>query len=605
MNAEVLIKFKGDTSSADSATKKMSTSLGQLTKAFTLGNLAAKGITKAIQLFNSGLDGAITRTDALNNFPKVMDNLGIGAEDSAEVIQDLSEKLKGIPTSLDAAAMAVQRFTSKNSDVKESEKIFLAVNNAILAGGASANIQTQALEQISQAYAKGKPDMMEWRSMMTAMPAQLNQIAKAMGYVDSSMLGEAIRAKEGEKEFARMIETMMKMNEESVAGFKTLDEQARNATGGLSTSIANMKTAISRGIANMIASINTALEPFGGLTGVIATVGQMGEQLFTSIGQGIAMILPSLLTLFQTIMPPLQEMMGAIMPMLMNAFNTILPAIIQALNMILPPLTKIISTILPPIVSLLQPVLDLLKPILDMIQPLIDLVMTLIEPLIDIINTILPPFIELLSTIAQVILPILTVAFQQVGYVISGVFKAAIESVRPLIENLKGIFKGLTDFIGGVFTGDWSRVWEGVKTIFSNIAQAIGNIFKAPINFIIDLINVFIRGLNKIKIPDWVPAVGGKGINIPEIPKLAVGTNYVPQDTLAMVHKGEAVVPKKFNPYANGLNSNTIGTMQNNNPRPIINIYADFEMDPMGQVVSNIKTFGGGAKNDYNYGQGV
>ena len=51
MNAEVLIKFKGDTSSADSATKKMNTSLGQLTKAFTLGNLAAKGITKAIQVF--------------------------------------------------------------------------------------------------------------------------------------------------------------------------------------------------------------------------------------------------------------------------------------------------------------------------------------------------------------------------------------------------------------------------------------------------------------------------------------------------------------------------------------------------------------------------
>ena len=603
MNAEVLIKFKGDTSSADSATKKMSTSLGQLTKAFTLGNLAAKGITKSIQVFNSGLDGAITRSDALNNFPKVMSNLGIGTDQASSSISTLSEKLKGLPTSLDAAAMSVQRLTSKNGNVEDSTKIFLALNNAILAGGASAETQASAIEQISQAYAKGKPDMMEWRSMMTAMPAQLKQVATAMGYIDADALGSALR--DGSTSMDDFMNTIVKLNETGIEGFENFDTQARNATGGIATSITNMKTAISRGIANMIASINTALEPFGGLTGVIATVGQIGEQLFTSLGQGIAMILPSLITLFQTIMPPLQEMMGAIMPMLMNAFNTILPAIIQALNMILPPLTKIIGAILPPMVSLLQPVLDLLKPILDTIQPLIDLVMALIEPLIDIINTILPPFIELLSTIAQAILPVLTAAFEQVGYVISGVFKAAIESVRPLIENLKGIFKGLTDFIGGVFTGDWSRVWEGVKTIFSNIAQAIGNIFKAPINFIIDLINVFIRGLNKIKIPDWVPAVGGKGINIPEIPKLAVGTNYVPQDTLAMVHKGEAVVPKKFNPYANGLNSNTIGTMQNNNPRPIINIYADFEMDPIGQVVSNIKTFGGGAKNDYNYGQGV
>ena len=605
MNAEVLIKFKGDTSSADSATKKMNTSLGQLTKAFTLGNLAAKGITKAIQVFNSGLDGAITRTDALNNFPKVMDNLGISANESADVIQDLSEKLKGIPTTLDAAALSVQRFTSKNGDVKESEKIFLAVNNAILAGGASAQIQSQALEQISQAYAKGKPDMMEWRTLMTAMPAQLNQVAKAMGYVDSAMLGEAVRAKEGDKEFARMIDTMMKMNEESVAGFKTLDEQARNATGGLSTSIQNMKTAISRGIANMIASINTALEPFGGLSGVIKSVGQIGEQVFTSIGQGIAMVLPSLITLFQTIMPPLQEMMTRIMPMLMSIFNTLMPAITQALNMILPPLVQIISAILPPILSLLQPILGLLQPILNLIQPLISGIMTLLEPLMELINTILPPIIDLINEVANNVLPSFQWAFELAGKAISGVFKAAISSVKPIIENLKGIFKGLTDFIGGVFTGNWSRAWEGVKNIFSNIAQALGNIFKAPINFIIDAINLFIRGLNKIEIPDWVPVVGGMGFHIEELPKLATGTNYVPEDTLAMIHKGEAVVPKKFNPYANGLNSSTIGTMQNSSPRPIINVYADFEMDPIGQVVSNIKTFSGGAKNDFNYGQGV
>ena len=39
----------------------------------------------------------------------------------------------------------------------------------------------------------------------------------------------------------------------------------------------------------------------------------------------------------------------------------------------------------------------------------------------------------------------------------------------------------------------------------------------------IGLINGFIKGLNKIQVPDWVPGVGGKGINIPEIPMLADG----------------------------------------------------------------------------------
>ena len=297
MNAEVLIKFKGDTADVDKSTKNLTSSIDGLTKSFTLGSLAAQGITKAIGIMSQHMDDAISRVDIMNNFPKVMSNLGISAEDSAEVIDDLGEKLKGLPTTLDAAAMAVQRFTSKNGDVKESEKLFLAVNNAILAGGASPTIQANALEQLSQAYAKGKPDMMEWRSMMTAMPAQLKQVAQAMGYTDAAMLGEAIRAKEGEAEFARMMDTMVKMNTEGVNGFKSFDEQARNATGGIGTSITNMKTAFTRGVADMITKVDEALEPFGGLSGVIQKIGKVGEKVFKKLGDVIAWVVPKIIDL--------------------------------------------------------------------------------------------------------------------------------------------------------------------------------------------------------------------------------------------------------------------------------------------------------------------
>ena len=146
--------------------------------------IAALGITKiistAINTINASIDGAVSRIDTLNNFPKVMSNLDISSDDASKSINTLSEKLKGIPTTLDDAALAVQRFTSKNGDVQKSTEIFLAVNNALLAGGASAEIQSSALEQLSQSYAKGKPDMMEWRAIQTAMPAQLKQISLEM-----------------------------------------------------------------------------------------------------------------------------------------------------------------------------------------------------------------------------------------------------------------------------------------------------------------------------------------------------------------------------------------------------------------------------------------
>ena len=110
-------------------------------------------------------------------------------------------------------------------------------------------------------------------------------------------------------------------------------------------------------------------------------------------------------------------------------------------------------------------------------------------------------------------------------------------------------FGGFIDFIVGVFTGDWSRAWSGLVSIFEGIISGIANIFKLPINWIIDGINVFIRGLNKIKIPNWVPVVGGKGFNISPIPRLAQGTYVTGGAMTAIVGEAgkEAVVPLENN----------------------------------------------------------
>ena len=731
-SAEVLIKFKGDTSDAEKKTSNMTATVNGLAKSFTAGALAAQAVTKAIQVFSSNLDSAITRVDTMNNFPKVMSNLGISAEDSAEVIEDLGKQLQGLPTSLDAAAMAVQRFTSKNGDVKESEKIFLAVNNAILAGGGSANIQAQALEQISQAYAKGKPDMMEWRSMMTAMPAQLKQVAIAMGYTDAAMLGEAVRAKEGEAEFARMMETMMKMNTEGVAGFKSFDEQARNATGGISTSVVNMKTAITRGIANMLNSINKALEQFGGISGVLAKVGKAGEQAFTAIGNAVSKAVPYLINFgkwiknneawikplvimivtfvatFKTIKTIItiingvkiafaalnaimlanpitliiaaiaalvagfiylwnkcdafrqfwinmwngfKKVVGTVVNFVKKNWKTMLLAIVNPFAAVFKLLydncegfRNVVNNVVNAIKNffvnagqwfydtVIKPIMDVVNGILGFVKNVGILLVALVTIPIDYIvkkillpvarfvwDNVLSPIIEFFrmafdtvkGVVERIISKIKSVISTIVNFISNNVLKPVINTfttvfdkiwgiVSKVIDKIKNAFTNVKDFIKSV----WDTVSTAVKTTISDVFESIGEIIKTPINAIIDAINKVLQGINKITIPDWVPGLGGKHTNFSTIPKLATGTNYVPEDTLAMIHEGEAVIPKKFNPYANPVNSSTLGAMNGSNTTTI-NVYANFETDPLGQVVSKIKTFSGGAKNDYNWGSGL
>lgn len=218
-----------------------------------VGNIAANVISKAFNTISQSMGDAVSRLDTINNFPKVMENLGISADKSAPAIEYLTEKLNGLPTTVDSAALAVQRFTSANGNIEASTQMFLALNNAILAGGASMDIQKSALEQLSQAYSKGKPDMMEWRTMMTAMPAQLKQIAAAMGYADATALGDALRS--GQVSMNDFMATIVQLNKQGVNGLKSFEAQARGATGGVATSITNLKTAITRGLANIMDAI--------------------------------------------------------------------------------------------------------------------------------------------------------------------------------------------------------------------------------------------------------------------------------------------------------------------------------------------------------------
>ena len=109
-----------------------------------------------------------------------------------------------------------------------------------------------------------------------------------------------------------------------------------------------------------------------------------------------------------------------------------------------------------------------------------------------------------------------------------GIIKAFLKSITGFVKGIMSIFDGLIKFITGVFTGNWSKAWDGVKEIFGGAFEGLKSLCKLPMNAVIGMINGAISGINKLglKIPDWVPEIGGKNfsINIPKIPMLAIGT---------------------------------------------------------------------------------
>lgn len=901
--------------------------------------VAGLGIASLIKsTILSNVDAAIKRVDTLSNYSRVMSNLGAGSVQANASIQKLSNKLIGLPTTLDDASGAVQRFTSVNSNISRSTDMFLALNNAILAGGASSEIQKSALEQLSQSYAKGKPDMFEWRSAMTAMPAQMKQVAEAMGFVNASALGEALR--NGTVSMDQFMDTIMKLNTQGINGYQSFEEQARNATGGIATSIANMRTAIVRGMSDVMNTIGqsniagfftniakainscipyvvaftkvvmvavgylTALfggkskklsSSFGGVSnnakkaagntgalaknmnnasnssqklskgasgtgsglkkaagnasklkkelngalagfdainninssngssdpssggsggsggaggyggdiggfsmddsgaeeqkglleevdkqleeikkkvaeffqplkqswdkfgapmiaaavfafsGIRSLLSEIGKSMYTvwengtgaktvelilkiftnifkiigNISQGLAdawntaglgdSIIQHLWNIFNSILKIINEILkivrditkaidwtvvlgavnvvlgiidglfsfiadnvGLILGILsaiagLSLFSTlagilgtvitqiqlavgvfsgwaslatalsgafgILPQIFASIVMAVNPVNVIIGAVIATVVDLWQKsksfrndivsilgniativqkvFINIVAPVISTVAGIIkDFVNMVLKPLWNVWETVFKDIMGIVSDLLKFVTPIFStildilgpifqlslthlqgtfrIVFAAIGGIIQGagaVIHAVVDGIRgffnglgtwmevtfgfkwknvfeavknivkafrdyigPIISSVQVIFMGLANFIGGVFSGNWKRAWLGVKQIFEGIVSGLGHIFKAPLNFMIDGINKFLSGIGKIKIPDWVPGVGGKGFSIPKIPRLAKG-GIVSASTIANIGEAgtEAVIPLQRN----------------------------------------------------------
>ena len=248
-------------------------------------------------------------------------------------------------------------------------------------------------------------------------------------------------------------------------------------------------------------------------------LGVIVSDVIPGVINGVQQAAPVVMQIVQSI----ADFIGGIIPVIGSFIAGVMPVISEIITFIQTnvfPIVQqifsfIVSSVLPTIVSGVQFLATTITAVLSAVLPVVQNVFTTIWNIIQ-------PILQLILSTVQTVLPIVLSVFQSVFSAIGGV-----------VNGLASVLSGLIQFITGVFSGNWAQAWEGIKNVFSGVWDSLTSIAKGVINGIIGVINGAISGLNKIKIPDWVPVVGGKGVNIPTIPTFARGTTRTPGTFIA------------------------------------------------------------------------
>ena len=271
-------------------------SVGFASKVGAVAGITSNVFSKVASVVTSSLGSAVDRADQMNNFPKVMKNLGYSATDAAASIKKISDALDGLPTTSSAMTGMVQQLAPLTSNLDEATDIALAFNNAMLAGGASTMEQENALTQYTQMLSAGKVDMQAWRSIQAAMPGQLNQVAEAMmgaGH-NANDLYEAMKS--GKFSFDDFNKAVMDLNQNGFGKYASFAQQAKDATQGIGTAMENVKNRVAKavqkvidavGVENIAGAINRFSSQFGKVGDAAAGMVTDVKEKFSEAGKWI------------------------------------------------------------------------------------------------------------------------------------------------------------------------------------------------------------------------------------------------------------------------------------------------------------------------------
>lgn len=283
----------------ESAVKSSSLAMGAAMGSFS--SIAQR----AMDVLQEHIGSAVNRLDTLKNYPRVMQSLGFSSQEASSSINKMSDRLQTLPTRLDDMTNTVKGIAVITKDLDLATDAGLALNDMLLASGSNQMICNAAMEQFRQMLSKGKPDMQDWKSLMQAMPGQIDQLAKSMlgANATANDLYEALGGggKKATISMDQLLHAMVKLDKNGGGSLTSFQAQAAEATGGINTSMSNLSNAFTKGltsimdaigqknIAGFLNSLKAAVDfTFRGIADVVKFVAPVFSTLAQSIAAGAA-----------------------------------------------------------------------------------------------------------------------------------------------------------------------------------------------------------------------------------------------------------------------------------------------------------------------------
>ena len=514
----------------EKSTKTAGTSIKQM-----IG--VAAGIAGTIGLFRTlrtAVDGAVSRFDTLTNFPRVMEMMGHSADESESAINKLSDGIDGLPTTLDSVASTTQRIATMTGDLGGAVDTTLALNNAFLASGSSSADASRGLEQYVQMLAKGETDLQSWRTLQETMPVALTKTAEAFGFAGASAQNDLYDAlKEGEITFDDFNGKLIELSN-ATGGFA---DMAKESSTGIATSWQNVQTAVVKGVADMISTIDDSLSSFGGISGVFDTLKETVNSTFSSINENLPIMIDNVKAVYDNLKPWIPLMLSVTTGILTvvtaikafyatKAMITAIKVAVMALNTTVwaNPWTYVAMAAVAAVLLIIKYWDPISEFFINLWGKVTEISMSVWESLKGYWNSIVNWFMSVWNPIADF--------FVGLWDNITNIFNSSLTFIRELISRImnseivtelmatvefwKNIFMTAWQFISNVFmtfiniiktvVGNWlsekqeqvSTVMEIIKSVFQTVWGAISALLKPIINGIKTFISVTMNAISSV-----------------------------------------------------------------------------------------------------------